>query len=119
MSQLFPQDIELMHKPYLRLTDKIDPQKEIELVIRVGRIPHPMEPNHYIKWIEIWQNKKLLRREEFDPLKDKEAKLYFVLPKNLEKGFPLIIKSFCNLHGSHQTELDLKHFKDLEIEKEY
>jgi len=119
MPQLFPQDIELMHLPYIKLGDEFSPQKENEIVIQVGRIPHPMEKDHYIQWIEIWQNNTLLKREEFDPLKDKEAKLYFLLPKNLDSSQKLTIKSFCNLHGLYQTQLDLKHLPLLEVEKEY
>ena len=119
MNKLFPQDIELMHLPYVKLGNDFEPNKENEIVIQIGRIPHPMEKNHYIKWIEIWQGNKLLRREEFDPLRDKEAKLYFVIPKDIETSEKLTIKSFCNLHGLYQTQLDLTHLDNLEVEKEY
>ncbi len=119
MNELFPQDIELMHLPYFKLGNNFDPNKENEIVIQIGRIPHPMEENHYIKWIEIWQNNKLLRREEFDPLREKEAKIYFVIPKDIDTSKELIVKSFCNIHGLYQAKIDLDHLDKLEVEKEY
>ena len=78
-----------------------------------------MEKNHYIKWIEIWQNNKLLRREEFNPLREKEAKIYFVVPKDIDTSKELTVKSFCNLHGLYQAKIDLTHLDKLEVEKEY
>jgi len=116
---LFPQDIELMHTPYIKLGRDFLLGEENEIVIQVGRIPHPMEENHYIEWIEVWQDGELLRREEFNPTRDKEAKIYLVLPKSLDKNKKLVIKAYCNLHGLYQTELDLNHLESLEVEKEY
>ncbi|MCD6085440.1 hypothetical protein J7J41_00385 [bacterium] len=119
MNKLFPQDIELMHLPYFKLGNSFNSNKENEIVIQIGRIPHPMEKNHYIKWIEIWQNNKLLRREEFNPLREKEAKIYFVVPKDIDTSKELTVKSFCNLHGLYQAKIDLTHLDKLEVEKEY
>ncbi len=62
--------------------------------VRVGSIPHPMEKEHYIIFIEaISSDKKYLKRKYLSP--DEEAKLEL---KNCGcSGFKA--RELCNIHG--------------------
>lgn len=59
--------------------------------VRVGAVPHPMEENHYIEWIEVI----------YDGVVDKK----FLHPGDKpEAEFPLkadkaTVRAYCNVHG--------------------
>ena len=61
------------------------------LVVKVGSVPHPMEPKHFIQWIEVLTEGKAYRQ--------------FLAPGEApEATFPVVpdgarVRAFCNLHG--------------------
>ncbi|MDR0521874.1 MAG: desulfoferrodoxin [Planctomycetaceae bacterium] len=58
----------------------------------VGSIAHPMEPNHYIAWIELQQGNRFQRVT----LKaGDEPKAVFTV----EAGVPAAVRAYCNTHG--------------------
>ena len=60
--------------------------------VDVGSIPHPMESNHYITWIEIVQGAK----QQCVALNPGDApKAVFTV----ESGAPISVRTYCNLHG--------------------
>jgi superoxide reductase len=65
--------------------------------ICVGDVPHPMEEDHYIQWIEVvngpYQNRKFLK-----PTDKPEAEFY--VPK--QEG--LKVRIYCNKHGLWKGE---------------
>ncbi len=62
-----------------------------ELHVRVGSVPHPMEENHYIEWIELVSGENSVRK--------------FLKPgKKPEAGFMaqragFVVRAYCNIHG--------------------
>jgi superoxide reductase len=72
------------HVPVIEKTDT-------GVKIKVGEVPHPMIPEHYIEWIEILVNgisyKKFLK-----PGDPPEAE-FDIKPETL------ITREYCNLHG--------------------
>jgi len=66
-------------------------KKENKVVVKVGSIPHPMEQNHYIEWIELTVD-KVLHRKFLSPDDPPEAEF----PVN---GQNLTAREYCNLHG--------------------
>lgn len=65
-------------------------EKGIKVV--VGTIPHPMEENHYIMWIEV-ANGPYVNRKYLKPGEAPEAEFYVPMQSHLE------VRSYCNLHG--------------------
>lgn len=59
--------------------------------VRVGEIPHPMEENHYIEWIEIVADGVVYRK--FLKPGDKPEAEFPIKAKNIEA------REYCNLHG--------------------
>ncbi len=57
-------------------------------IVKVGSVPHPMEEDHYIEWIEVVSDEKVVRKT----LKPGEAP---------EKKFCLKgkVRAYCNKHG--------------------
>lgn len=64
--------------------------------VTVGSVAHPMEENHYIKFIEVITRCKVLRGE-LDPSKKAEA-FFAVNPEKV-----LEVREYCNLHGLWKT----------------
>ena len=64
--------------------------KEIE--VKVGSVPHPMDKDHYIEWIEAVKDGKIVFRQYLNPGEAPEARF-----KTDAKS--VIVRDFCNLHG--------------------
>lgn len=60
--------------------------------VSVGSVPHPMEEKHYIEWIEVHSNGKILR--QYLKPGDAPAALFEAL-----QAAPLTAFEYCNLHG--------------------
>jgi superoxide reductase len=66
-------------------------ENESGAVIEIGSILHPMEPSHYIEWIEIVsENQKC--RKKLEP--GMEPKIEFSTKEKILKA-----RAFCNVHG--------------------
>ena len=65
-------------------------EKGIKVV--VGTVPHPMEENHYIVWIEV-ANCPYVNRRYLKPGEAPEAEFYVPMQPYLE------VRSYCNVHG--------------------
>ncbi len=77
------------HVPVVEKTDE-------GLKVTVGSIPHPMEENHYIEWIELIADGKVCRRT----LKPGDApEAVFRRP-----GDEMTVRALCNLHGLWKAE---------------
>lgn len=58
----------------------------------VGSIPHPMETDHYIEWIEVI-NGDYINRKFLKPGDKPEACFYVPMQKGL------VVRIYCNKHG--------------------
>ena len=61
------------------------------LKVKVGSVAHPMEPAHYIEWIELIEGNRVTR-VELAPGAAPEAEFSF-------GGGPCTVRAYCNLHG--------------------
>ncbi|MBN1124548.1 MAG: desulfoferrodoxin [Sedimentisphaerales bacterium] len=59
--------------------------------VKVGSIPHPMEPKHYIQWIELLADGKSYF-QFLEPGKPAEA-VFCVTAENVSA------REYCNVHG--------------------
>ncbi len=66
-------------------------KNENGIKVKVGEAPHPMETDHYIKWIEIIADGKNYRKF-LKPGDQPEAE--FCIQAN-----QVIAREYCNLHG--------------------
>jgi len=76
------------HVPVITKTD-------IETIVEVGSIPHPMEEAHYIEFIEIIADGKVYR--EFLKPGDKPVVIFKIKAENI------IAREYCNIHGLWQS----------------
>lgn len=70
---------------------------ESGIKVKVGEVPHPMEENHYIQWIEVITPNEILR-SELQPGEKPEAEF------NINTDI-LEVRIYCNLHGLWKNSL--------------
>ena len=70
--------------------------QENGILVKVGEIPHPMEPDHYIEWIELLADDQSLTCF-LKPGDKPEA----VFKTDAEK---VTAREYCNLHGHWKAE---------------
>ncbi len=64
--------------------------------VKVGSIPHPMEPKHYIEWIEIVSDDKVCR-SFLKPGQKPETEFQTSAEK-------IQAREYCNIHGLWKTK---------------
>lgn len=62
------------------------------LLIKIGEVPHPMNEDHYIEWIEVEAGGRLHRKW----LKPGDAPEMEIKCKNIDA---VSAREYCNLHG--------------------
>jgi superoxide reductase len=72
------------HVPVIEKTDK-------GVKVKVGSVPHPMEENHYIEWIEIIAD-GIAYRKPLKPGEKSEAEFCIQAEK-------ITAREYCNVHG--------------------
>ncbi len=86
-------------RPLVERTSDVGNEKHVPVVettpdgirVKVGAVPHPMEPDHWIQWIEITAEDAVYRR--------------FLKPgQKPEAVFPpikgtFVVREYCNKHG--------------------
>lgn len=77
------------HLPVIEKTEK-------GIKVKVGSVPHPMEKEHHIEWIELIVNGKSYR--QFLAPGD-SAEVIFPF-----KGEKVVARQYCNLHGLWRAE---------------
>ena len=90
-------------KPMVRLVENtVDASREKHvpvvtpegsgILVKVGEVPHPMTPEHYISWIEV-VNGSYVNRYHLKPGELPQAAFYVPLRPGLK------IRAYCNIHG--------------------
>ena len=96
MKELVPMTTETMaekHLPEIHLKEK-----DNTLLVKVGALPHPMTPDHHIRFIYLeTENGGQIRY--LDPAKPAEA--CFCLGKEV----PVAVYAYCNIHGLWKTDV--------------
>ncbi|MBE7446062.1 MAG: twin-arginine translocation signal domain-containing protein [Planctomycetia bacterium] len=88
------------HAPVVRWPINIKSGEPFNIDIQIGESLHPMAPNHYIQWIEVYAGIEQVSRIEFSPLCP-QAKV--TIPIAVKGSSTLKILTRCNLHGIWET----------------
>jgi len=74
------------HEKHVPVVEKADTVK-----VKVGSIPHPMESEHYIEWVEIIADGKVYR-QFLKPGEEPVAEFEI-------KADNVVARAYCNVHG--------------------
>lgn len=94
------------HVPVILVSDScgLIPGGCKDVHIKVGSVPHPMEAEHWITWIDVYINKVFTARYEMKP-EALQAALGVHLKASQHGTFTAI--EHCNKHGSWMSEVSL------------
>ena len=87
----------------------IPEQSCVDITVRIGATPHPMENAHFIQFIDCYVDDKYVSRITLTPGVF-AAGCFHLKPK----GTNVKIVEYCNLHGYWKTELTMwkNYFRD-------
>ncbi len=68
------------------------------ILVKVGSVPHPMDPDHWIQFIEVVTKDSYILRKELNPGEKPEATFNVAL-ENVS-----LVREFCNKHGLWATK---------------
>ncbi len=88
---------ELKHSPLITLTEKdAKGYTLVDITVGQGGIIHPSTPDHWIDFIELYADGKLVGKATLEPEISRGAASFAL---KLDKVKTLTAKSGCNLHG--------------------
>jgi superoxide reductase len=97
-------ELEAKHIPEVTtgsFCELIPESKCFNIMVRVGKVIHPMEEKHYIRFIDVYQNDKFIARTEFTPLKLFPAMSLYLK----ETATKMTIVQNCNIHGYWKSDV--------------
>lgn len=96
---------ELKHSPQITLKDKdAKGYTTVEITVGQGGIIHPSTPTHWIDFISLSADGKLVGKSTLEPEISRGAASFAV---KLDNTKTLVAKAGCNLHGIWTTTLSL------------
>jgi superoxide reductase len=72
-----------------------------EVIVRIGKVMHPMEEKHYIRFIDAYQNDKFVARMSLMPLSVYPAACFYLK----EADGKITIVENCTIHGYWMSAL--------------
>ena len=100
-----PNNFELKHMPKIIIKGKDEKGYTIvEIIIGQNDIIHPSTPNHWIDFIELYADDKLVGKNVLEADISRGATAFAVKLEGVKK---LTSKAGCNLHGIWTASVDL------------
>lgn len=98
-------ELEKKHIPVITVVKKcgLIPEGCHDVHAKIGEVQHPMQPEHYINFIDFYLDREFIARTHLTPDKLNPAA---ALHLKAETGKIAVIE-FCNLHGAWIRETDL------------
>lgn len=75
-------------------------EKDGQIIVKVGSVPHPMSEEHYISWVILVTDQGIYRHR-LGP--NKAPYTVFALNEN---EVPFEVYAYCNLHGLWKASID-------------
>ena len=88
-------DFEKKHSPVIEIISS-------KVIVKIGNgIEHPMNPEHFITWVELFLNGEHLERKELDS--EDEPAATFELDSEPSPLDSITARSNCNIHGTWES----------------
>ena len=93
--------LEQMHVPVIELPDSVAPGEMFPVTVKVGQVPHEMEPGHYVQFVDLYAGATFLARASFTPTGPKPKVTCYLV---LDESASLRAIAFCNQDGFWESE---------------
>ncbi|MFP4661724.1 MAG: class II SORL domain-containing protein [Halanaerobiales bacterium] len=96
--------LEKKHVPFIQAPDKVKKGEYFQISIKMGEeIDHPMEPEHFIQYVDLYADYYHLSRVSFTP----ESKAEATLTIKLKESCTLRAFELCNIHGQWEAAKEI------------
>ncbi len=92
---------ERRHVPIIEAPEVVPAGELFTVTVKVSELPHPMDMDHYIQFIELYAGQTLLTHVMFTPTLPKPKVTYFLV---LDENVTLRAVAFCNRHGFWEAD---------------
>lgn len=90
-------EAEKKHSPEIISDDMMTAEGAFEVTVKVGELPHVMQEDHYIEWIELSLGDIKIGKVEFSPSDEKAEATFTVKPT--EELVGIRAYEVCNIRG--------------------
>jgi desulfoferrodoxin len=97
-------ELEAKHVPQFDLPAKLQAGQAATVVVKVGRVAHPMVATHYIQWVELYVDSVTIGRVALKPGDAPEAR--FEITPGKSTSLKAVIS--CNVHGLWQNTIQVQ-----------
>jgi superoxide reductase len=87
LDEVTPNTVDASHEKHVPVVEEV----EGGVLVKIGSEPHPMEPEHFIMWIEV-SNETEVQRKYLQPGDAPEANFKI-------SAEDLTAYAYCNIHG--------------------
>lgn len=95
--------LEKKHVPIIEAPEKVKKGEFFEVKIKMGEIEHPVEPGHFVQYVDLYANYYHVARANFTP----ETKPEVTFTIRLEESCTLRAYELCNLHGQWEAAKEI------------
>lgn len=97
--------LEQKHVPVIDAPETVKAGETFSVQVSIGEALHPMIPQHYIHWVELFAGNEPAGRVGLTPT--------FGVPQvtlrlKLDKSVTLVVREYCNLHGLWESRKDIQ-----------
>ncbi len=101
-------DLEKKHVPIIKAPDRVKVNEPFEIEIIVGEfLKHPNELNHWIRWVSVFLNERMLSSINLEPVVS-EPKVKISIKYDKPGKKKLVAMANCNLHGTWINEKEIE-----------
>ena len=94
---------EQTHLPWIIIPEFVKKGEKFEVLVKVGKVDHPMTDEHYIRGIQLCIGRKCFKRILLKLSDHSEAKFKI----SLEKDSTITARTECNLHGVWESKIKI------------
>ena len=91
---------EQMHLPWIVVPEFIKKGEEFEVIVKIGKVNHPMEDEHYVRCVRLYIDGEIFECHNLRMPTSSETKFDL----SLEKDSLITARVECNLHGAWETD---------------
>ncbi|MEA1936747.1 MAG: desulfoferrodoxin family protein [Patescibacteria group bacterium] len=95
-----PTGFEQKHLPWIIVPEFIKKDEEFEVLVKVGKVDHPMTDEHYIRCIRLYIDGEMFECHNLRMPTHSETKFKV----SLKKDSLITARAECNLHGAWGAE---------------
>lgn len=94
---------EQKHLPWIIIPEFIKEDEEFDILVKVGKVDHPMTDEHYIRCIRLYINGEAFECHNLRMPTRSETKFNI----SLEKDSVIMARAECNLHGAWESKKEI------------